>query len=97
MTLRTPVALKCLAGPRRPFDPARAESLGIEPPSDNFPKRVMAAIFGGLDGEPPLSDEELGVEVAMLCEAMENGFPNQAKCFMQLAQFHPDDTLKEPP
>jgi len=96
MTLRTPVALKCLAGPRRPFDPARAESLGIDPSSDNFPKRVMAAIFGGLDGEPPLSDEERGIEVALLCEAMENGFPNQANCFLQLAQFHPDDNPKNP-
>jgi hypothetical protein len=56
----------------------------------------MGAIFGGLDGEPELSNEELGVEVAMLCDAMENGFPNQAKCFMQLAQFHPDDTLEDP-
>jgi hypothetical protein len=96
MTLRTPVALKCLAGPRRPFDPARAESLGIDPSSDDFPKRVMGAIFGALDGEPELSDEERGIEVALLCEAMENGFPNQANCFTQLAQFHPDDTLEDP-
>jgi hypothetical protein len=96
MTLRSPVALKCLAGPRRPFDPARAESLGIDPSSDAFPKRVMGAIFGALDGEPELSDEERGVEVAQLCDALENAFPRQAECFLQLAQFHPDDTLEDP-
>jgi len=90
MTLRTPVALKCLAGPRRPFDRPRAESLGIDPSSEDFPNRVMGAIFGGLDGEPPLSDEELGVEVAMLCEALENAFPRQAECFLQLAQAQPE-------
>jgi GH24 family phage-related lysozyme (muramidase) len=56
----------------------------------------MGAIFGALDGEPELSDEERGVEVAMLCDALENAFPRQAECFLQLAQFHPDDTLEDP-
>ena len=77
MTLRSPVALKCLAGPRRPFDHDQAEALDIDPPSEDFAKQVVEAgiqVAQNIASDAPdptlPTGEEADAELAALCDAL---------------------------
>jgi hypothetical protein len=95
MTLRSPVALKCLAGPRRPFDHDQAgrpfdhdqaEALDIDPPSDDFAKQVVEAgiqVAQNIASDAPdptlPTGEEGQAELAALCDALKRENPRQAE------------------
>jgi hypothetical protein len=100
MTLRSPVALKCLAGPRRPFDRDQAESLGIDPPSEDFAKRVVEAGIQvaqniGSDAPDPTlpTGEEGQAELAALCDALKRENPRQAERLEEIARVRADAVL----
>jgi len=97
MTLRTPVALKCLAGSHRPFDPARAEALDIDLPSEDFAKRCVEAGIQvaqniGSDAPDPTLPvgEEADANLAALCDALKRENPRQAERLEEIARGQPE-------
>jgi hypothetical protein len=95
MTLRSPVALKCLAGPRRAFDRDQAEALDIDLSGDPFAQDVINAgiqvAFNATatanDANPDLPiGEEADAELECLRDALIREHPRQAERLEELRQ-----------